>query len=439
VTIRALIGVGLGLVACATLDQPERNGRPLDDGVAPYRRSDRVELCFGPTRVVDVAPASGDQGVCRSEGPVRACARHDDCAQREACICGRCTVQLCRFSRDCRPGHVCGGLSPKRCAPACEGAACEQPCGESAECAAGELCLGGSCKVLACGPAGPSCGAGASCDSQLREATLHAPSAITEGSRTILYLELREGTTTSILRAESEDGVRFSAVPDVPVVTAAGAPSVLLRADGIELYYAVGDASIHRAQSSDGISFEAGAPVLSAEAAWEAGRVSSPGAVRIGPALYLFYEGGDQAGIGLAISADGQTPPVRVGSEPLLVPSSVANPRWTLLDSLGSPAPLVVDGSLRLFAHARGREDTAPKTADGGAAPLNDSIALVIASLPTAGAVPLFASWPYNPVLGGIANLAPIVESEPSVVRVGGQWRLYYESEGKLELATNPP
>ena len=42
-----------------------------------------------------------------------------------------------------------------------------------------------------------SCGAGASCDLQLREATLHAPSAIAEGSRVILYLEI-DGFTSVV-------------------------------------------------------------------------------------------------------------------------------------------------------------------------------------------------------------------------------------------------
>src|SRR5690606_15310382 len=106
-------------------------------------------------------------------------------------------------------------------------------------------------------------------------------------------------------------------------------------------------------------------------------------------------------------------------------------------EAIGSPAPIAVGGELRLFFAARGREDTAPRTADGGAAPVNASIALALA--PLSAQAPELALWPHNPVLGGIANLSPIEESEPSVVAAGGEWRLYYASEGRIELATNPP
>jgi hypothetical protein len=453
----AFVTAGIA-IACATLDQPYKSGSSLDDGVAPYRRAERVELCFGSARVVDAAPTSGEQGVCKSDGESRSCATHDACADREACICGRCTVQLCRFSRDCRPGLVCAGTSPRRCTRRCETAIdcplgvdcqdglCLAGCTDSSDCTSGEVCLGASCKVLACGPSGPSCGAGSSCDLQLREGTLHAPSAIVDGGRTIGYFELRDAGKSLILRAESLDGVRFKAVPDVAVIAAAGnvsSPSALPFQGGIELYYTVDDSSIHRARSTDGITFSPGEPVLEAALDWEAGRVASPGPIRIGAALWLFYEAGAGAGIGLAISPDGSAPLERAESQPLLRAADLASARWTLLEAIGGPSPIVAEDPsgnsfLRLFVHARGREDTAPNSADGGPAPLNDSIALAVARLPLDPVLAL-RIWPYNPVLGGIENLAPIPEREPSVVRIGGEWRMYYESDGRLQLATNPP
>jgi hypothetical protein len=456
----AWLGASIAL-SCATLDQPQKSGTALDDGVAPYRHAERVELCFGPARVVDAAPSSGEQGVCKTEGGAKSCATHAACSDREACICGRCTLQLCRFSRDCRPGLVCAGTSPRRCTRRCESdvdcpldlscqdGLCVASCQQSADCASGETCLSGACRVLACGPNGPSCGAGSSCDLQLRQGTLHAPSTIAEGGRTIGYFELNEAGKSLILRAESGDGVRFTAVPDVAVIapaagqTAVASPSAVAFAGGIDLYYAVDDASIHRARSTDGITFLPGEPLLSPAVDWEAGRVASPGPIRIGSALWLFYEGGAGAGIGLAISPDGSAPFARVSNAPLLAAGALASARWTLLEAIGGPSPIVAQDPsgasfLRLFVHARGREDTAPNTADGGPAGLNDSIALAVARLPL-GASPELQIWPHNPVLGGIENLVPIAEREPSVIRIGGEWRMYYESDGRLQLATNPP
>lgn len=451
----ALLGFALAL-ACASLDQPERSGERLDDGVAPYQRAETVELCFGPARVVDAAPTSGEAGVCRTDSAGASCVSHDDCSAREACICGRCTVQLCRFNRDCRPGLVCGGASPRRCAKRCDtevdcpsGESCEDfvcvaPCSAPSDCASGELCLSGRCRVLACGPSGPSCGAGASCDLQLREGTLHAPTALALGSLTVLYLELREAGQAVVLRAESTDGARFTAVPDTPVLAAGAAPFALPDAAGagVELYFTAGDTRIARARSADGKTFDPPSDVLVAAETWEAGRVASPGLIRIGATLLLFYEGGAEAGIGLARSDDGNAPFTRASSEPLLAPSDVGNPRWTALEAIGGPSPIAAsdpagNAFLRLFLHARGREDTAPKTADGGAAPVNDSIALAVS--PLASAPSPLEIHPHNPVLGGIENLAPIPEREPAVLRIGDEWRLYYESGGKLHLATNPP
>jgi hypothetical protein len=454
----AALGVAL---ACATLDQPQKNGYSLDDGVAPYRRAERVELCFGPTRVVEQAPSASDQGVCASGGAKQSCSTHETCGDREACICGRCTVQLCRFSRDCRPGLVCAGTTPRRCTRRCESdvdcplgigcldGLCMAACAESSDCAAGELCLSGVCKVVACGPGGASCVPGSSCDLQLREGTLHAPSAIADGARTILYFELREAGTALVLRAESSDGVRFVAVPEMPVIAPAAGqtrvetPSAVAFAGGVDLYYTVDDSSIHRARSSNGIDFSPGELVLAAEADWEAGRVASPGPIQIGPTLLLFYEGGAGAGIGLAISTDGGARFERSGSQPLLRAAELASARWTLLEGIGGPSPIVAQDPsgasfLRLFLHARGREDTAPNTAEGGPAKLNDSIAVAVARLPLSGA-PVLAQWPHNPVLGGIENLVPIEEREPTVIRSGGEWRMVYESDGRLQMATNPP
>jgi hypothetical protein len=333
----------------------------------------------------------------------------------------------------------------------CAEGVCTNACRAAEDCGEGELCLRGHCGVIACGPNGPNCGSGEACDLAIVEGRLRAPGAVVQDGVTVLYGEL-EGSPSGdgILRAESHDGLRFDAVPPDPVVvpragqSRVGAPSPLVNGAGLLLFYEVGDgAGIARTASDDGRTFGEPRLVLSPAAAWERGAVKAPGAVAIGSAELLFYEGGAGSGIGLAI-AEGAGSFARVSEVPLLTAERVETPpHWTALQSLGAPSALVVrdalgENALRLFFSAVGHESTAPES-DGGA-PVNASIGLAAARL---GASPRdldFALFPQNPVLGGVQNLAAVTEREPSVVRVGDEWRLYFDDgAGAVWLATNPP
>jgi hypothetical protein len=449
--------------ACAALDQPERAPPPPSDGIAPYRQVQRIEVCKATARLVAAAPDNGEQGVCGPSGrAARSCSTHADCGARQACLCGRCTAALCRFNRDCPAGLVCAGQRPERCARRCEtdvdcprGSLCEElvctpACSSSDDCEEGELCIAGRCNVRACGPNGPACGSGETCDLQLEEGRLLAPGVLLRGGITVLYAELERIGGTGILRAESRDGLRFEAAPTEPVVAPTngqvrvGAPSPIVAPEGIVLFYDIDDgAGIARAVGgADGTVFSAAQIALSPLAAWEQGAVRAPGALRLGADEALFYEGG--AGIGLAVSRAGGDFE-RVSATSLLDASRVENPaHWTAIERVGAPFALVAtdalgERSLRLFFSALGREDTAPHAEDGGPPLLNFSIGLAAAPLGSLDALELLL-YADNPVLGGLQpNRVPVVEHAPSVVRAGDEWRMYFEGDGGIWLATNPP
>ena len=114
--------------------------------------------------------------------------------------------------------------------------------------------------------------------------------------------------------------------------------------------------AIVRTHADDGVSFygtsldDPHRPelVLDASEAWEGGSIHSPGAVRVGPSVYLYYAG--SGGIGLAVSGDGVTfhkaagpvlavdPSVRWESTPPSEPSVAVFPdgSWHMLYAAGA-------------------------------------------------------------------------------------------------------
>ncbi len=463
------LAVALGAVAvaqaCASLDQPAIDSPPLADGVAPYRGDLRVEVCFGSARVVERAPITRAVGACRPEDATpAACATRADCRERESCVCARCTAQICQFNSDCPTGLTCGGTGTRRCMVRCENDAdcadglvcfetgCAAPCADTAECVTGELCLGGRCTVIGCGDLAAKCGTGEVCDAQVREGKLYSPSVHQQGDESVLYVEVEEALAPrAILRATSRDGLRFTAAPDRPVLsapagwTAVGAPAVLV-GDGVTLYVELdGGAALGVTRAADGVSFGAVEQILAPSEAWEDGRVAAPSAVQVGGRTLLFYEGGAGAGVGLATAPGPVGPFTRQPGGPLLAPTHLEDPRhWNDLSRIGAPAALVTttavgDRVLRVFFEADGVEDTAATPPDAGGAPSNASIGVAITEAPGAGAAVALAPFLHNPVLGQVKNLAPVSEHGPAVLRVGHEWRMYYESGGVLRLATHPP
>ncbi len=197
--------------------------------------------------------------------------------------------------------------------------------------------------------------------------------------------------------------------------------SVLERAGRFEAWYAGGDgAGIGRAVSADGIRWtkEPRTPVLVATETWERGSVRAP-AVAVAPdgGLWMAYEVGDGAALAIATSDDGISW-TRTGT-------AASGGVGTILEP-GEPgawdAARVAAPALAIERTAAGR--TVFRLWFGGMADNDFSI----------GEAASYdgRSWtasPYNPVLAESPPLGLTIgadEREPSVVGVAGARRLYF-------------
>src|SRR3954468_23278526 len=106
----ALAGCGLA---------PEGDAAPeLSEGNAPWRDLGSVRVCRGEQSFAP--PASPPGGLCvRATFEAATCERDSQCASREACICGRCTVPFCAVSSDCEAPRFCN-FAQHRCDLTCE-------------------------------------------------------------------------------------------------------------------------------------------------------------------------------------------------------------------------------------------------------------------------------------------------------------------------------
>lgn len=444
----ASFGCGLG-------KNDDTDGQRLNDGVSPWVQHGNLELCIDGALLG--ADDGGDPGVCSAaDVGRRGCEADGDCQGDESCVCGSCTARLCQFTSECPTGLSCVG-NPRRCArrctedvdcpvtQLCDVTVCRTPCVESTECAAGEVCLAGLCGSIGCGPDAPPCGPGESCALQRRAGIASAPAALAADGQTVLYVGLTDPDgQQSILRAGSVDGLRFVADPAEPVLVAAaggqlGAPSPLVLPDGsTALFYELDGGSIGRAMSTDGRRFAPGDTVLEATEAWHDGRVGAPGAVVVEGTVMLFYEGGDAAGIGLAIGPP--TGPFRSASaEPFVSPTLVEDAeRWSGVVRVGAPWPVVVEtvlGERELRLFFGGRALTLPARRDAGP---DDSIAVAITRLDDPAA-PALERWPHNPVFARTRNFEPLQEADPSVVTRDGVSWMYFASDEGLHVARHPP
>lgn len=456
-----VLAIGVAVPGCGFCETPLQTGRRLDDGISPYVERAPVEVCVARARLAD-APSVVAAGVCNASGRApRTCATASDCGAREGCVCGRCTVQVCRFSSECAAGLQCVG-TPRRCANRCSSdtdcpageicgdGACTEACAADDACAHGERCLAGRCAALVCGP-GSGCAPDEECDSQVVDGRVRAPGVLAVGERTVLYAELLDQDDVgTILRAESSDGIHFAADPEVPVVTATApalsvrAPSPLVDADGgVTLFFALDDGrAIASATSSDGKTFSDAETVLVPRDAWEAGRVAAPAAVRDGDAVLLFYEGGVRAGVGLAVSRGGRAFE-RVGAEPVLSPTQLEVPAsWAPVSGVGAPWPLVVESALgartiRLFVSGDGVVLPPSSSGDGGLPLADPSLGIAIAPAGFSG-VPIFEPSPSGPVLARVRSFEQLLEDDPSIIHTPTQWRAYFTSSprGSISLAT---
>jgi hypothetical protein len=424
------------LAACGLLPSPPPPPPFPGDGVAGFGGASPVELCLGTARVVSPDLTGGALSVC-VPGAARAapCSAEGDCSGIELCVCGRCIVQACDFGSSCGDGRVC---KDQRCTAGCTADAdctagetcnaggCARPCSGDGACHHGERCdpLSNVCVAELCSDTLP-CAPGDTCEAESSPGYLHEPELVTVGDADVAYVELRtsgQGATASIYRARVDVGGHWTADPGEPVLASsmgqgAGAPSVIVDGQTVEMYFAVGDGqAIARAVSSDGgLTFTPdAAPVLVADpsAAWEKHWVGSPSVVRFQGKTLLFYEGGPRAGVGLARLDSGGA--VRLGG-PVVTPATVEDLLfWRDVTEVGAPYAVVSGPVLRVYFTGRGVEGS---DAVSGGVPIpadpNDSIGMAASLDGTT-----FSVYPTGPVLAQVTNLRAYLGEREAAVRL---------------------
>jgi hypothetical protein len=440
---RAAPVIAVALAACG-LGGPSGEQRAVpSDGVGNFGSSAPVELCLGSARVVSPSASTGAGAVCVGHDAIaRACVGDAGCAGIERCVCGRCIVEACAGGTACGEGRVC---RDKRCTTICAADAdcvtgercasggCARACTSDAGCHFGERCddLDGTCVTQIC-DAQIHCSSNDSCEAEQVLGELHEPEVATVDGASVAFVEIRSGggiPASAVYRARVE-GRRWTADPLTPVLASGsgdspGAPSAIVRAGRVELYFATGGAAIARTVSTDGgrTFTRDAAPALTAAQGWEKGVIGSPAAVidRDGATL-LFYEGGPRAGVGLArVDAGGHA--VRVFDHPVISPADIEDPRfWRGVTEVGAPYAVVVDDAVRVYFTARGIEGL---DATAGVASLpaeaNDSIGLV-----STRDLVHFDAHLGGPVLARVANLRAYLGEREAAVRM--------PAEGQVEI-----
>ncbi|MBK7773059.1 MAG: hypothetical protein IPL19_04695 [Sandaracinaceae bacterium] len=450
--------------ACGLAPQPESDGVRVRDGIAPYSDQGGLQFCVGGQRLL---PNVEREGVCRADAQVPAdCEADSDCPSPESCVCGQCMVQLCQATSECRDGLICAGR-PKRCIPRCNadeecgpyglcnGGACETACWAQTDCPTGELCLVGRCAAVGCGPDGPNCFAGETCAVQALEGSVTGVSAIaaedvsdtTEGTRIVVFAELSTPATPSaIVRFESEEGRRFVAVAGQSILPPLGAtrianPSVVRTPAGLYVFAELDNgASIVRALDPSGTGQTPGTfEVIATPAGW-ASEVRAPSAAFVNDRVIVAIAGASGEGIVIGY-LDGAT--FALGAAPTLTLASFeAEGRFVGVSTLGGPDLRIEESAagrtfLRLFADARAT--TLPVGIVGGPLDLPTSSVVYATALVEDGSDALrFHIAQDNPTFGRVQNFAPLEEYDPSVVRLGNAYLLYFADETGPRVARNP-
>jgi hypothetical protein len=468
----AAVALTAAAAGCGFTGEPGFAGIRDPDGVAPYGDLGQPLFC-AESRLVG-PPDSEPRGFCEADDAVAgaACARDDECRNRERCLCGRCRVQYCDSTAQCGTGRTCA-FAEHRChrpcltlddctleEDTCDRGVCRQRCAATAACQAGEICsaTSGTCVAADCG-SDADCQTGQRCALQREPWDLRAPDALADPGP-VLFLEVRRGADPpSIWRAASADGLAFAfdpaaavLAPDADEAGRVGAPAVLRTAAGWALFFEFGDgAGIRRATSDDGRAFarDPAEPVLLPDAAWEGGRIGAPAAVTLPDgAVALFYEGGDGAGLGLALAPDGVT--FTKQPAPVLTPGSVTDPvLWREVSRVGQPwARLLHDAAgepvVGLYFSAFGMESAAAlEFGELKQVPPNHSVGFSAAYARDL----VFAPYPLNPVMDRVVGfLTHESEIGPTVVAAGEGYLMYFtraDAAGvtfdNIGVAANPP
>jgi hypothetical protein len=444
-------------IACGLLPAPAPPAPFPGDGVAGFGDASPIQLCLGTASVVSPQASTGAGAVCVTQGGHGAPCSNDaasdaSCDGIERCICGRCIVEACQGGAACAAGQVCnGGRCTLGCTTdgdcpgdeTCNTGGCGRPCSSDAACYYGERCdqLFNVCVAQLCDAATP-CGPGNACEAVETTGALHEPEVVTLGGAAVAFVEIRNaGVPSAIYRATIGAAGLWTADPPAPVLNgamgaSAGAPSVLVDGDQVDMYFALGDGSAiaHAVSTDGGRTFaQDAAPVLVPAAAWENGWVGSPSVVLFQGETLLFYEGGPAAGVGLARVSGGVA--TRAGSGPILTPATLEDPLfWRDVTQVGAPYAVVAGDVLRVYFTGRG-VDGSDAIVAGTAVPADptDSIGL-LASLDGV----TFAPYPAGPVFARVINLREYLGEREAAVQMlpGGGATIVFvstDSTGTIE------
>jgi hypothetical protein len=402
--------------------------------VGPWSDAGPLTLCDGAAHIV--APSLGAAGLCTpaSSAAPTSCTSDSDCADRERCLCGSCSVAVCDSADECgRPNgpFVCT-FADRRCDHACDADAdcatgerclpgrhvCRGACATTSDCQHGERCdtASGLCVTAAC--AGDADCGGLACAVQRTTALVAHPSPVATSGGVTLYFEHTDANGVTTIRRASGDGTTlFVDATLFPGST----PSVARLANGsFAMIFAQTTAAgtdLFATGSPDGFAWSAPTPALSG-----ASQPSLVFAVDGTPLLWAL----DPAGNLTRFSGT----PELVFTTPLvaLTPVSARTPLWPDVDTLATPFAeryVDADGSprLRLWFAAHGT-GTGPSSQFGTPTPTpaDYSIGLAVSS---DGAT--FIPDAYDPVFDRATDFINHPgELDPAVIAVDNRWLLYY-------------
>ncbi len=473
---------GLLATGCTLAEEPLWSGSRVTSGVAPYRDIGGVEICVSDHRLG--SPDTDLAGFCvPKSAPERSpCSTDADCASRESCVCGFCTVKYCTRNDECGEGRVCD-FTLSRCVAKCETycdcegpnarcdiGMCQQLCIVNAECQSGEICSLSRARCISVPCSGDDdCFPEEECIIQREPRQLTEPTVVDnpDGGYVVFFDMIHAGPFERprhmIFRAITGTGEFWTVDPAAPVLEPDipddyRAPTVRVRESGYVMYVELGSGEgIARAESADGRSwtFEPEQPVLTPTTDWEDGRVASPAVVMgLDDLPRLYYEFGQGAGIAMVRAADRDGLAFETAPEQrmrVLEPDQVTHEiLWRNVTRVRSPYVLLEEDFegeplYRLYFSARGFES--PQASSFGSVaqiPSNYSIGYAASR---DGEV--FEVYPYNPVYDRIlANTFVNHASElaPAVFAMPGRYLLYYAAANRdlgdwenFRIAVNPP
>lgn len=454
----ALPLLALLAAGCGSVGRDDDLPPPPCTGLGPWTDLGPVQVCLGDAEAVATPGAPAAAGWCVA-GDARPCERDGDCGAEERCRCGRCRVVRCATAADCSATTTCIAALG-RCAAACDPAVpgscpdgfvchlggCVAACETDADCSHGESCSAstGRCVAAPCA-ADADCAPGRWCEIQVVAAEVLHPDPVEDDAAPWLAAEVRRDGRAEILRFDFAAPTRLVAGPGAPLLAPeqpwegdrVGAPAVAARDGELHLFYAGGDdAGIGLAVARAGGLFvrRSDGPVLAPTEPWEAGRAGAPAVWPVGGELRLLYAGGDGAGIGLAREEIEGTRWRSIGG-PVVVPGTLEAPdRWVALEAIAEPdvADVAPDGSSVWLFAARGRVLGGGIAADD--APPDWSLGALRAMpdgpLPAA---PILEPWAWGPVVAGrtgVGAAAVREERAPGTRRTAGGWELWYVEPG---------